>query len=72
MGTNLVLLLLLYHSPHLTNYYGAFLAAAICTLSICFSNSGFPSRTSLAYSCLGTITLIRIHVFILVVNVRVC
>ena len=43
-----------------------FLAAAICTVSSCFTNCAFPSHTSPAYSSFGTITFIRIHLLVLV------
>ena len=42
------------------------LAAVTCTVSSCFTNFAFPSHSSPAYSNLGTTTLIRIHILILV------
>ena len=43
-----------------------FLAVVVCTVSSCFTNFAFSSRTSPAYSCFGTITFIRKHILILV------
>ena len=42
----------------------AFLVAVICAVSSCFTDFVFHSHTSLAYSSLGTITFIRIHILI--------
>ena len=43
-----------------------FLAAAICTVSSCFTNFAFPSYTTPAYPHFGTIILMKVHISILV------
>ena len=60
VGTFPVLLLILYYSS-----YVSILAAAICTVSSCFTDLAFPSHSSPAYPSFGTIILIRKHPLIL-------
>ena len=59
---NAVILVVLEHLR------STFLAAAICTVSNCYPNFVFPSHTS-AHSSLGTITLIRMPVHLLILHV---